>query len=203
MVDVRTQIGGGIGRCECPQRRLARQAREEPACAHHRMPRRQCGVHACERTEPRRLPQLVLGTARYVADAVAELRGLLDEEAILDQRTASLEARRERGDAFDIEHGAAPGAEGRVEVVEAQLPFVPGSPRLDDDQPRRKTPVLHGVGIGQHRHRIDRVVGQRDRRQAGRLINQGARAELHAGLARTPAFDAEPARNFDDSGKQA
>ena len=93
---------------------------------------------------------------------VAELRRLLEEQPVLDDRAAGFEPRRERADALDVERlTAAADAERRIEVVEARLPRVARAPRLDDDESGREAAVLDRVRIRQHRHRIDRVVGQR------------------------------------------
>ena len=94
-------------------------------------------------------------------------------------------------------------AERRVEVVEPHVPRVAGAPRLNDDQPGREAAVLDRVRIRHHRHRIDRVVGQREVDQAEHRIGERARADLHAGLRRPAAFDADAARHFDDAREQA
>ena len=49
----------------------------------------------------------------------------------------------------------------------------------------------------------DRVIRQRDLRKTRGGIDQGARPELHACLARSPALDADASGHFDNAGKQA
>ena len=136
VIDVRVDVGRRVGRNEGAERRERRDARKQTAGGDQRMARREVRVGARERAEPFRRAQLVFRTARHVAGAVAELRRLLDEQPILDDRSAGLEPRAERADARDVEHRSAPGPERRVEVVQPRFPLVAGTPRLNDDEPR-------------------------------------------------------------------
>ena len=88
-------------------------------------------------------------------------------------------------------------------MVERGLPLIAGAARLDDDEPRREPPVLDRIRIRQHRHRLDRIVRQRHLREARRRIDQRAGAQLHAGLARPAALDADAARHRDDAREHA
>src|SRR4051794_134224 len=96
---------------------------------------RQVRVDARERAEALRGLQLGLRPALHVARAVAVLHGLLEEQLVLDQRTAGFDARRETGDADDGQRLAAFGSKRRLEAVDARLPFIGGPPRADQHEP--------------------------------------------------------------------
>src|SRR5439155_11741703 len=114
-----------------------RHSREDAAGADQRLPRGELRVDAREGAEPAIRFHLVLGPARYVLRSVAKLRGLLDEEAIADERPAGFQARRERGEPFHVERVAlALGPEGRIETVHAGFPPIARAPCLDDHQTR-------------------------------------------------------------------
>ena len=83
------------------------------------------------------------------------------------------------------------------------MPGVAAAARLNDDQARREASVLDRVRIRHHRDRIDRVVGQREVDEAEHRIGQRAGADLHAGLRRPSAFDADAAGHFDHAREQA
>ena len=105
-----------VRRRERAERRQRRDARKEAAGADQRMLRRQVGVDARERAEPVRGAALVLRAARHVVAAVAVLRRLLEEQPVLDDRSAELEVRAEAGDAVDVEQilrAACCGTSGR------------------------------------------------------------------------------------------
>src|SRR5205814_1719214 len=94
-----------------------------------RMFRREVGVDARERAEALRGLQLRLRPAFHITRAVAVLHGLLQEQLVLDQRTAGLDARGEAGDADDRQRLAAFRTERRLEAVDAGLPLIGGAPR--------------------------------------------------------------------------
>ena len=80
--------------------------------------------------------------------------------------------------------------------------MVGGAPRLNDDKARREAAELDGVGIRQHAHRIDRIVGKRPLAQAGGRIDKHPGPELHTGLTRTASLDRKAAWYLDDAGDQ-
>ena len=91
----------------------------------------------------------------------------------------------------------------RLEMADARLPFVErGAAGPNDDEAGGKAAVLDGIRIRQHRDRINRVGRKGEADEAGRGIDQRARADLSARLAGTPAFDAHAARDHDDGGQQ-
>ena len=173
-------VNGRIRRNERAERRELRDARKPPAGNVERMPRRQIRVDARERAEPVRRLQFVFGTARHVLHAVAVLRGFLDEETVLDNRSADGEPRGKTGDPFDDVVFVPLAAEPRIQIVDARLPLVAGAAGLDDDDARRKSSVLDRVRIGKNRDRIDRVVGQREADETHRGIRERRRSDLRA-----------------------
>ncbi len=151
-----------------------------------------------------RRPALVFGPARHVVAAVAILRRLLEEHAVLDERPAQLEIGRPAGDAVDVvQILVALAAERRAEVVEPDVPRVAAAAGLNHHEARRESSVLDRVRIRHDRHRIDRIVGQREVDEAEHGIGERAGADLHAGLRRPSAFDADAAGHFDHAREQA
>src|SRR5215468_11102946 len=164
------------------------------------MPRRDVRVHARERAERLRHALFGLRPRRQIADAVAQLGRLLEKDAIRYERPADLSARVE---SVDAPAAVVPVAQARSEPVRAEPPAVAAAARLDHDQAGREPAVLHRIWIWEHHHRLDRIVGQRHLRDAGRRIHQRRRPQLDAGLTRPSAFDAHATRHRDDGRQHA
>src|SRR5262245_20860834 len=90
----------------------------------------------------------------------------------------------------------AQGSKRRVKLAQTCLPSVGGTPRLDDHETGREPAELDGVRIGQHGDRLNRIVWQASLRQTCRRIDEQSRADLHAGLIRSPSLDSHSARDF-------
>ncbi len=196
-------VDGRVRRREGAERGHRGDARKETGGADQRVRRRQVGVDARERADPVRDAALVFRTARHVVAAVAVLRRLLEEDAVLDDRAAQLEIGSEAGDAVDVvEILVALAAEGRAQVVEAHVPGVAAAARLDHHQAGGEAAVLDRVRVRHHRDRVDGVVGQREVHEAEHRIGQRAGADLDAGLGRPSAFDADAARHLDHAREQ-
>ena len=111
-----------------------------------------------------------LGTS---AALIAELRGLLEKEPVLDRAARRLSIRGAHHPTPSTSNGLLRSVRNvGIEVVEPDLPLVTRASGLDDHEPGREAPVLDGIRVRQHRDRIDRIVGQRDLRQARRWVGE-------------------------------
>src|SRR5262245_60422654 len=156
------------------------------------MPARHVRVDAREGAHRLDNTLLGLGTARLVADGVAQLTGLLEVHPIPNHRPADLGS---RAVTVEPEPAVAAAAEAGAESVRVKLPLVARPTRLDHDQPRREPSVLHRIRIRQYVHRLDRIVRERHSRDARRWIDHRGRTQLDAALPRPSAFDAHAARD--------
>ncbi len=203
VIHVAVQIDRRVRRRERPEIRETRHPRENTASRQQGVFGREIRVDPRKRAEPLVRTQFVLRPARHVGFAQAELRGLLEEEPIADDRTTRLESRRERTDSDDVDRvTAARGSKGGVEIVQARLPCVARTPRAQHDEPGREPPELDGVWVRHHRNRLDRIVGQEDAREASGWVDERRRSDLHARLIGPSTLDAYAARHLDDAGEQ-
>src|SRR5881628_1633762 len=83
--------------------RVVRYDRKDTARRRQRMPWREVRIETGERAERLANAQQILRKARHVARAVPVLRGLLEKETILDERTAHFDARGPPSDAEYID----------------------------------------------------------------------------------------------------
>ena len=199
---MRVRVDRGVRRHERAEQVLVRLAGKQAERGDKRMAQRQVRVNARERAERRRRVEQCFRKARHVARLVTELRCLLQEEPVLDDWPAELDPRRVPAEADHIHRRPAMRAERRIDVVDRHLPFVASALRLNDDHARRESPELDGIRIRKHRHRLDGIGGQRDLGEACRGIRQRVRTELHAGLARTPASNADAVWRLEDAREQ-
>ena len=117
-----------------------------------RVTRREIRVDTRERAETVRGSQLGLIPARDIRCAIAVLRRLLQEDAILDERPAGLEPRRQRADPDYGERLATLGAQRRIEPADARFPLVGRATRADEHESGREAAVFHRVRVRQHRY---------------------------------------------------
>ena len=194
-----TVASGGV---KVPSVDELRGGREESHGTAQRMTRRQVGVESRERAEAPGFLQL----ERAGWDVVGSIA---DTARTAERNNLSLISGppiSKRGENAEIP--VMWNAEPRFvrndgsRLLTRSRHLILGTARLNQHEPRRKASELDGVRVRQHRDRVDRVIGQRHRRQAGRWIDEDAWAELHARLARSSALDGDAARNLNHADDQ-